>query len=102
MDAQWAAGGLQCKVLLLPVLIPAALLIPFMRTHDLGLWLGVAWALGWLGFIAWRGVRMMVAGARRGDRTYDRVGKFKLAEAYHSTESATAATRRKRKAVSAR
>jgi len=51
-------------------------------------------AIGWITFVAWRGIRMLKASAIQGDRNYDRAGKFKLASEYHETMSATAAARK--------
>jgi hypothetical protein len=49
----------------------------------------------WLGFVAWRGWRLIRSTALRGDRAYDRVGKLELASEYKETESATQAKRRR-------
>lgn len=96
VDAQWAAPGQQHKVLLLPALLPAALVIPLMEDAGWLLWLCIGWAVFWLGFIGWRGMRMLRANAKRSDRVYDRETKFKLAREYWTTESATQTRRNKR------
>jgi hypothetical protein len=66
---------------------------------------GAASAIGWtialpgaacLGFALWRALRLMRAAAIKGDRQYDRRTKFTLSPEYHSSESVTAASRRKR------
>ena len=50
----------------------------------------------WLGFVAWRGWRLIRITGIRGDRAYDRTGKFGLSSDYRETESATETKRRRR------
>lgn len=54
-------------------------------------------AVLWFGFVAWRGLRLLRATAGRGDREYDRQGKYDLPPEYKATESATSAARRRRR-----
>ena len=70
---------------------------PFDRTAASAIAVAIGLCLFWIGFVGWRGFRLMRASAIRGDRTYDHNDKYKLAADYHSTESATAASRRKGK-----
>ena len=72
---------------------------PFLMTPVLGRWwLVPAFVLAaiWESFVAWRLWRGLRAGGTRGDREYDRKGKFKLSREYWTSESATAARRRKK------
>ena len=43
----------------------------------------------WLGFVAWRGWRLIRIAGIRGDRAYDRTGKLKASSVYRATESVT-------------
>lgn len=97
VDAQFAARSLQYKVLLLPAGLPFAILAPLMRGEDWLLWSCVGWAVLWIGFVGWRGMRMLRANAKKSDRVYDRRTKFELAREYWTTESATQTRRGKRK-----
>ena len=54
-------------------------------------------SLSWLGFVAWRLFRITKAESISADRQYDRHGKFELPPEYSATESATSASRRKRR-----
>jgi hypothetical protein len=49
----------------------------------------------WLMFVGWRAVRLLKAGALKGDRSYDQISKFALPPEYSSTESATKARQRR-------
>jgi hypothetical protein len=53
-------------------------------------------ALGWFGFVCWRGSRMARAGMLKSSRDYDRKGKYLLPPEYANSESSFAAARRKR------
>jgi hypothetical protein len=59
----------------------------------------VGLALAWFAFVAWRGWRLLRASGARGDRAYDRHGKFDLPSEYAASESATRATRRRKKRI---
>lgn len=50
----------------------------------------------WFAFVIWRGLRLLKASALKGDRDYDRRGKYHLASEYRASESATRARRRRR------
>jgi hypothetical protein len=74
-------------------------IIPFFAVPLLGSWWlapSIAWAALWTGFVSWRAYRLMRATGIKGDRAYDRKGKFRLSHEYWSTESATASGRRKK------
>jgi len=53
-------------------------------------------AIAWTGFAVWRLARLTKTDALKGDRAYDREGKFMLPFEYHDTESATRARQRRR------
>ena len=95
VDAQWNAPGSRHRKLLVVLPFVPALLTPIIGNW--WFWPSVVFGLAFNAFAAWRGVRTMRASAISTDRQYDRDGKFKLSKEYHSTESATAASRRSRK-----
>ena len=49
----------------------------------------------WGAFVIWRGFKLTKAAIIRGDRAYDRTGKFALPPEYRDTESATRALKRR-------
>jgi hypothetical protein len=58
---------------------------------------GALWLLVWNALVVWRFWRYMKEAAIKGDRHYDRVGKYDLPPEYADSESATKARwRRKR------
>jgi hypothetical protein len=84
---------------LLPALIP----FPIIAVAENGLnleraqwaWaIGSGWLAAWYALVSWRFWRYMKETAIKGDRHYDRVGKYDLPSEYAGTESATAAKRR--------
>jgi hypothetical protein len=89
--------GLKYKLLVLPIVALGLFLsLVFGPRHPA--WIVLPpFAILWLGFIAWRGWRLMKSSAMRSDRSFDRKGKFALADEYHNTESATATKLRKRR-----
>jgi len=93
VDAQWNASGSLHRKLLVTLPFAPALLTPIIG--DWWFWSSIAFALAFNAFAAWRGLRMMRASAIAADRQYDRDGKFQLSNEYHSTESATTASRRR-------
>jgi hypothetical protein len=58
--------------------------------------LALALSTAWLLFIGWRTSRMFRASGIKGDRDYDRQGRFALPTNYANSESATRARRRRR------
>lgn len=90
--APWSIA-LACATVALPV--------PFL-SHPYGvgevviIGLAAGLCLGWLTFVGWRGLRLIKAASLRADRTFDRTGKFELPTDHASTESSTAASRRRR------
>lgn len=54
----------------------------------------------WLGFVFWRAYRLSQAATIRNDRLYDQKAKFMLPHEYATTESVSAASRRKRRKAS--
>ena len=95
VDEKWNAPGSRHRKLLVVLPFVPALLTPIIGNW--WFWPSVVFGLAFNAFAAWRGVRTMRASAISTDRQYDRDGKFKLSKEYHSTESATAASRRSRK-----
>jgi hypothetical protein len=83
-------------------LATASLPLPFLDFPYRG-WeavvIAIAAALGlaWYTFVAWRGWRLVRSAGVRGDRDYDRQGKYDLPSEYAATESATMAAGRGRK-----
>lgn len=76
--------------------------LPFIRWPYAGfeaVVAGVAAALAflWFAFVGWRAWRLVLAGAARDDRDYDRTGKYQLPPEYAATQSATRTARRRRK-----
>ena len=86
---------------LLVVIVPWLAVLPLRS-----ILIGAAWTVVllvtaistaiWLGFVAWRGWRLMRITAIRGDRGYDRTGKLELSAEYRETKSITEARRRRR------
>jgi hypothetical protein len=83
------------------------LIVPWLAVLSLrGILIGVVWktvlsvmaiaTVIWLGFVAWRGWRLIRITGIRGDRAYDRTVKFRLSSDYRETESATETRRRRR------
>lgn len=68
-----------------------------------GFW-GLIFPLGasWLGFVQWRVSRLSKAASLKGDRHYDQKGKYMLPPEYATTESVTAASRRKARSQQAK
>ncbi len=95
--AAWADRELQSinggGYLIALVLGPGAALIAAFGSNPLTLLLAVAWGGGWLAWLGWR----IVVLCRRDDLEYDRRGKRLLAKDYHASESATAASRRRKR-----
>ena len=60
------------------------------------LWVTIVATTIWLGFVAWRGWRLIRVVMIRGDRAYDRTDKLRLSSDYRETESATKMKRRRR------
>ncbi len=58
--------------------------------------LAIAFDVAWFAFVGWRGWRLFRQSALRGDRRYDRSGKYLLPPEYADTESATRARGRKK------
>lgn len=48
----------------------------------------------WLGFVGWRGWRLLRASGARSDRDFDQRGKFRLPPEHQDSESVTKAQRR--------
>lgn len=96
VDAQWIASGSRHRKVLVVLPFVPALLTPVIGNW--WFWPSIAFGLGFNAFAAWRGLRMMRASSIVSDRQYDRDWKFSLSKEYHSTESATAASRKFRKA----
>ncbi len=96
VDRQWRAQGLQFKMLLLPALIPCLAILMIGRTPVLTA-IGWGWFGLWNSFVVWRYWVYVREVSREADKQYDRAGKFRLAEEYHDTESATASSERKRR-----
>jgi hypothetical protein len=97
VDAQWIAPGSRHRKSLVVLPFVPALLTPAIG--DWWFWPSIAFGLGFNAFAGWRGLRMMRASSIVTDRRYDRDGKFQLSKEYHGTESATAASSKRRKAV---
>ena len=57
----------------------------------------IAFDVIWFGFVCWRALLLFKAFAAKGDRLYDRMGKYVLPSEYAATESATKARSRRRK-----
>lgn len=51
----------------------------------------------WFGFVGWRALLLFKAFSAKGDRLYDRSGKYVLPTEYAQTESAAKARSRRRK-----
>ena len=95
VDHMLGKEGVRSRGVLFPAFPP--LFLPAIFEPNWFVWtLVAALSSGWFAFVSWRGWRMMKATAARGDRAYDREGKFKLAKEYSSTESTTAAKRGRR------
>ena len=89
------SGAWSLTVGLLLLTIPLVLFrYPYNGTAKWAIVSAVTLCAMWFSFVAWRGFRLMRVSAIRGDRRYDRESKYELATDYHSTESATAASRR--------
>ena len=58
----------------------------------------VAAATLWIGFISWRGIRLIKAASLLGDRDYDRHGRFLLPPEYAGSESHLSHRRRLKRA----
>lgn len=76
--------------------LPGVAILAIAGGSWLGWLVGLGLAVVWLSFIGWRSWRLMKTAALRGDRAYDRIGKFALPSEYAATESATSARRRLR------
>lgn len=57
----------------------------------------IAFDLIWFSYVGWRAWLLFRQAAARGDRLYDRKGKYALPPEYADTESATKARERRRK-----
>ena len=55
------------------------------------------WFVVWTIFVSWRYVRYLKEISIKGDRKFDRVGKFDLPPEYADSESATAAKQRRKR-----
>ena len=92
------SGGWSLSIAMLILSMPLlAFTSPYRGAAAWAVAAAVSLCLIWLGFVAWRGVRIMRATSRKSDRRYDREGKFLLAPEYHGSDSATGAARRKRR-----
>ena len=90
------AGAWSLFIGLLIVSIPLAVFsFPYDGVAAWAIAVAIGLCLIWFGFVAWRALRLIRASAIKGDRSYDRQNKYKLAVDYHSTESETSASRRK-------
>lgn len=58
---------------------------------------GAVWLLGWNALVVWRLWRYIKETAIKGDRHYDRVGKYDLPPEYADSESATKAKQRRKR-----
>jgi type VI protein secretion system component VasK len=93
--------GRAWKQALLPAFLPFFILIAFDKVQTLSRddwrWAAAAiWFVGWLLFVGWRFWRMMREAGIKGDRHYDREGKYDLPPEYADSESATKARRRRK------
>lgn len=70
---------------------------PYRGGEAVFIFVAIAAFLAWSWFVGWRAWRLFRASGIRGDRKYDREGKFELPAEYASTESATQAARRRGK-----
>lgn len=68
---------------------------PYNKTEIVLIIVAISISIFWIAFVFWRGWRLFKAITLRVDRSFDRVEKFKLADEYHSSKSATAKARRK-------
>ncbi len=59
--------------------------------------LASALTVAWLAFVAWRALRLVKAASLKGDRHFDTQGKLTLPSEYLATESATRASRRRKR-----
>ena len=57
----------------------------------------IAFDVIWFAFVGWRALLLFKAISTKGDRLYDRSGKYVLPTEYAETESATKARRRRRR-----
>ncbi|MFZ3485747.1 hypothetical protein [Sphingomonas sp. 3-13AW] len=57
----------------------------------------IAFDVIWFGFVGWRALLLFKEVSTKGDRLYDRSGKYVLPAEYAETESATKARTRRRK-----
>lgn len=94
VDRQWR--GSSYKVLMLPAVVP--FLVISMMDYSPAHWvIGWGWFGLWNSFVWWRHWLFMREMSQKADEEYDRIGKFRLAQEYHHTESATAAAKRRRR-----
>ncbi|QMW21854.1 hypothetical protein [Sandaracinobacteroides saxicola] len=96
VDSRWNEPGNGWKAAFAIAMIPMVL-VSASGLGSMSFTLSVVWAIIWMMFMAWRGLRMLRAGAIVHEQEYDRRGKFKLTHEYHRTGSATAARRAARR-----
>ena len=94
VDRTLRGPGVQARVVVLPAILPALAGLPF-GNGTIVVTIVATWFVLWCLFVGWRYWLYMREVSVEADRNYDRIGKYRLASEYHSTESATAARARK-------
>lgn len=100
-DRTLRSRGSAYRLALLPAFLPFVILaaLDHVQTLSRSDWRWVAaaiWFVGWLMFVSWRFWRMLRETGPKGDRHYDREGKYDLPPEYAGSESATKAKRRQK------
>jgi hypothetical protein len=78
-------------------------MLPFLPLALIGhrfprAWIFAAvWFVAWMIFVSWRYLRYLKEISIKGDRHFDRVGKYDLPPEYADSESATAARQRRKR-----
>jgi len=91
-------GGLSSNRLLVLIAFLPFLIALFATPFPSAAWLIAAcFSLLWIGFVSWRGWRLMQTNSIKSARDYDRRAKFKLPPEYAASESLLAHRQRKRR-----
>jgi|SRR5690606_5639512 len=96
---KWS-NGLVVEIAALVLILPSVAILALARflglSHALSILIAAPLYLAGFAFFLWRSWRAAKASAIRGDRHFDRLGKYDVSSEYHNTKSATAASSERR------